>query len=232
MNDDLWEWIREAGFEDRRDAGLQLAERLAPLRTDDPIVLGLPRGGVPVAAEIARALAAPLDVVVSRKIGAPGQSELAIGAVAPGVQFIEPYYIQVFGLSEPDQERLAARAREEMEARIRRFRGEDGLPDVKDKTAILVDDGIATGATALAAIRAVRKEKPRRIVVGAGVCPPETAERLREEADEVVCILEPEPFGAVGLWFRHFEQVTDDEVLALLEQARRSRREVVPAAQL
>lgn len=219
----MFGWTRESGYADRREAGRVLAGLLARYRHERPIVLGLPRGGVAVAAEIAGALGAPLDVLVARKVGAPTQPELAIGAVAPGVQFFHPHYVRLLRLSARDQDRLAARARDEMDRRIRRFRGDGGLPDVKGRTVILVDDGVATGATALAGIRALRKADPKRIVVAVGVCPPETVAQLEEEADEVVCPLQPEPFEAVGLWFGQFDQVTDDEVVDLLNVARKEQ---------
>jgi putative phosphoribosyl transferase len=210
------------GFIDRRDAGRRLAERLAAYRRERPIVLGLPRGGVVVADEVARALEAPLDVLVARKVGAPQQPELAIGAVAPGgVRFFEPYYVRVLNLSQDDLDRLAEAETREMERRIVSFRGHDDVPAVQDRTVILVDDGVATGATALAAIEALRKASAGRIVLAAAVCPPDVAEHLREKADEVVCLAEPEPFIAVGAWFRHFEEVSDDEVRAILEGSRR-----------
>jgi predicted phosphoribosyltransferase len=210
---------QRAIFRDRLEAGERLAAELDAYRREQPLVLGLPRGGVPVAAIVARALGAPLDVLVARKIGAPGHEELALGAVAPGgVEVFDDDLVDFLGLSPEQCEELARRARAEMGRRIERFRGADApeLPDVRDRTVILVDDGLATGATAQAGIRALRKAGARRVVLAAGVGPPETARALRAEADEVVCLVTPEPFYAVGLWFRHFDQVTDDEVADLL----------------
>lgn len=218
-------------FEDRREAGRRLAARLRTYRSERPTVLGLPRGGVVVADEIARALGAPLDVMVARKVGAPTQPELAIGAVAPGgVRFFEPYYVRVLNLSQDDLDRLAEAEAREMERRIIAYRGHDSIPEVEGRTAILVDDGVATGATALAAIQALRQVAPARIVLAAAVCPPDVAERLREDADEVVCLAAPEPFLAVGACFRRFDEVSDEQVRAILEEGRRRMQGTSPDA--
>ena len=209
-------------FRDRRDAGRQLARLLMPYRAAHPLVLGLPRGGVVVAYEIARTLQAPLDVIVARKIGAPQQPELAIGAVAPGgVVFFYPYTLRALGISPELARQLAEREQQELERRIRRYRGDQSMPDVHGRTVIVVDDGLATGATALAAVRALRRQHPRRIVLAAGVCAPETAETLEPEVDDLVCVAMPEDFVAVGQWYDDFRPVTDEEVIALLEDARR-----------
>lgn len=212
-------------FEDRQDAGRRLADQLEQYRDQNPIVLGLPRGGVVVGYEIAQALEAPLDVIVARKLGAPMQPELGIGAVAPGgIMLIDESTIQALGLTENDIARVAAQERQEMERRLRRYRHEPGLPDVAGRTVILVDDGLATGVTAFAAIRAVRQGKPARIVLAVAVCALETAEAIRREVDDLVCVSVPERFRAVGLWYRQFEQNTDEQVIQLLDRARSSER--------
>lgn len=210
-------------FRDREDAGRRLAERLLRYREENPVVLALPRGGVPVGAEISRALEAPLDVIVARKLGAPGQPELAIGAVAPGgVRLVNERVVRWLGIPEDWIERAAEKELAEVERRMRRFRGEWPAPEIRDRTAILVDDGIATGMTARAAIQAVRAEEPRRIVLAAPVCARETAEKLSQETDEFVCPEIPDDLWAIGLWYRDFHQVPDEEVVRLLEEARKN----------
>ena len=206
-------------FEDRRDAGRQTAGRLEKYRDSDVVVLALPRGGVPVAYEIARALGARLDVIVARKLGAPMQPELGVGAIAPGVMLLNEHTIGRLGLTEADLAPTVQREREEMKRRLYRYRG-DGLPDVEGRTVILVDDGLATGVTASAAIRAVRRLRPEAVVLAIPVCAPETAATLADEVEEVVCVSTPEQFVAVGAWYSDFEQTSDAEVIELLEEAR------------
>ncbi|HZT43275.1 MAG TPA: phosphoribosyltransferase [Chthonomonadaceae bacterium] len=207
-------------FDDRQDAGRQLAAKLMPYRDQDPIVLALPRGGVVVGFEIAEALRAPLDVLVARKLGAPGQPELGIGAIATGgVIVLDALAVRYLGISQPELDRMTAAETREMERRLQLYRGDRPAPAVEDKTAILVDDGLATGVTARAALRSLRQLHPRRIVLAVPVCAPQTAEAIRPEVEDLVCLLQPEQFRAVGLWYRDFDQVPDSEVIALLQRA-------------
>jgi putative phosphoribosyl transferase len=212
-------------FRDRHDAGRQLVEHLMRYKDENPVVLALPRGGVAVGYEIARALGAPLDVIVARKIGAPFQPEFGIGAIAPGgVRVIDERSVRALGISPDELEEITARESEEMTRRIQEYRGLDAsgsMPDVRDRTVILVDDGLATGVTARAAIMAIKQERPRRLVLAMPVCAPQTAEALRAEVNEVVCLALPEDFRAVGLWYENFEQLTDEQVIELLRRARR-----------
>jgi len=209
-------------FEDRASAGRLLAQDLLAYKKDNPTVLALPRGGVVVGYEIARALNAPLDVIVARKLGAPGHEELGIGAIAPGgVRVLDEMAVQWLGITEAQLQRVMARETEEMNRRLRLYRGERPLPDVKNRTVILVDDGLATGVTARAAILSLRQQQPRRLVLAVPVCAAETAERLRQEVDDLVCASIPPYFRAVGIWYHRFEQTTDQEVIDLLDRAAR-----------
>jgi putative phosphoribosyl transferase len=206
-------------FRDRRAAGRHLAQRLVPLGLESPVVLGLARGGVPVAAEVAVALGSPLEVFVARKVGAPGHEELGIGAVAEGLD--EPVIsgrASDLGISAADVQRLAAFARQEMERRVVLYRGSRPLPSLAHRDVVLVDDGLATGVTAEAALRAVRAQGPNRLVLAAPVCSPGTAARLSRVADDIVCAQLPSRFVAVGHWYVNFSQTTDDEVLDLLRR--------------
>ena len=213
-------------FEDRVDAGRQLAERLAAYAEERPVVFALPRGGVPVGAEVSRSLGAPLEVIVSRKLGAPGQPEFGIGAVAPGgVRVLNERAVRALGIEEDYLEMISARELAEAERRLRLFRGDRPYPDLERRTAILVDDGLATGVTARAALLALRRMNPRRLVLAVPVCALQTAELLRPEADDLICLLAPDNLEAVGLWYRNFEQTSDEEVVRLLEEIRLSREQ-------
>lgn len=209
------------GFRDRTDAGKQLADRLRPLGLSVPIVLGLPRGGVPVAFEVAIALGAPLEVFVARKIVVPWYPEMGIGAIAEGCgSVVDQASLQALHLSTGDFERLVSDERLELQRRVRRYRDDRPLPDLAGRDVILVDDGVATGGTAEAALRSLCSRQPGRLTLGVPVCPRTTAARLRDVADCVVSVLSPKDFHAVGLWYEDFTQTTDDEVLHLLERSR------------
>jgi putative phosphoribosyl transferase len=208
-------------FRDRHDAGRRLAAELrAYANRPDVIVLALPRGGVPVGYEVAKELGAPLDVFVVRKLGLPWHEELAMGAIASGgVRVLDHGLLRVARVSDADLARVTATEQAELERRERQYRGDRPFPDVRGKTVILVDDGLATGATMRAAVEALRQEGPARIVVAVPVAAPETCDAMREAADEVVCAETPEPFRAVGLWYDDFSQTTDEEVHELLDRA-------------
>jgi putative phosphoribosyl transferase len=216
------------GFENRVEAGSRLARRLsAYAKRTDVIVLGIPRGGVPVAFEVAAALGAPLDVFVSRKLGVPGQEELAFGAVASGgVRVLDHELIDAVGISNADVERITANVRKEVERREKVYRGSRQPLVIEGKTAILVDDGIATGSSMRAAIEALRQMNPARLVVAVPVAPFSTCRRLRSEVDEFVCLNTPESFFAIGQFYEDFSQVSDEEVTDLLQRA--SRRSASP----
>ena len=204
-------------FENRRKAGQALAQRLAEYGSET-LVFALPRGGVPVAVEVAQALDAELDVFVVRKLGAPGQPELALGAVASsGVQVLNDALISRIGVSEAELEKVAEGERQELQRREQLYRGERAAPNIKGRTVVLVDDGLATGASMRAAVAAVRQAEPAKLVVAVPVAAPDTCEALSEEVDKVVCVATPTPFYGVGRWYTDFRQVTDDEVRALLE---------------
>jgi predicted phosphoribosyltransferase len=208
-------------FRDRREAGRLLAAQLAEYANRPGVlVLALPRGGVPVGFEVARALGAPLDVFLVRKLGVPGREEFAMGAIATGgVRILNEELVRALGIPDQVIEAIAAREQEEMARRERLYRGDRQAPDVRDRTVILVDDGLATGATMQAAIKALRQQHPARIVVAAPVAAPETCDVLKSEADDVVCAVTPEPFHAVGLWYDDFSQTTDEEVRDLLARS-------------
>ena len=210
-------------FIDREDAGRTLVEALAGYAgRDDVIVLGLPRGGVPVAAVVAGALRAPLDVLVVRKLGAFGQAELAIGAIAPGVRFVDEALRTRSGTSRDALAHVEAAERAELSRRERVYRGTRSPPRLEGRTVLVVDDGIATGATMIAAARSVRASHPARVVLVAPVASPETVARLQLEADAVIVPVQSERCVAVGQWYRDFPQVSDAEVVASLASPARS----------
>jgi putative phosphoribosyl transferase len=206
-------------FEDRRQAGRELAALLSDYAgRNDVVVLGLPRGGVPVAFEVARALRAPLDVFIVRKLGAPGQHELAIGAIASGgVRVMNDDIVRWYGLTEAAIDEMAAQESIELDRRERLYRGDRPLIDVAGRTVVLVDDGLATGSTMKAAVRAIRMRGPARVIVAVPVGAPESCKEFERIADAVVCARAPQPFSAVGLWYRDFSQTTDEEVRELLQ---------------
>jgi putative phosphoribosyl transferase len=208
-------------FRDRADAGRQLAARLEGYANrPDVLVLALPRGGVPIGYEVARALQAPLDVFLVRKLGVPGHEELAMGALATGgVRVLNEDVVRALGIPEDVIDEVAAGQQQELGRRERAYRDDRPVAEVRGRTVILVDDGLATGSTMRAAVAALRQRRPARIVVAVPVGSADTCAELREEADEVVCARTPEPFYAVGLWYDDFAQTTDDEVRDLLAKA-------------
>jgi putative phosphoribosyl transferase len=211
-------------FRDREQAGRVLAQKLGRYaEVPGVVVLGLPRGGVPVAFEVAQALHAPLDVFVVRKLGLPGHEEFAMGAIATGGVIVMNPDVRAFDIPQAAIEAVVARERTELARREAAYRGNRPPRAIDDRVAILVDDGLATGSTMLAAARAVKLGHPRQVVVAVPVAAAETCRTLRGEVDDVVCSMTPEPFRAVGLWYDDFSQVTDAEVRALLDAAWRSR---------
>jgi putative phosphoribosyl transferase len=210
-------------FRDRKYAGRALAKRLALFAgRRDVTVLALPRGGTPVAYEVAKALHAPLDVLVVRKLGVPWNPEFAMGAIASGGErLIDDMLTRELGISTRDVEEVASNEAYELERRERVYRGGRPAPDLRGRTVILVDDGLATGSTMRVAVRAVRRQSPARVVVAAPVAAPEACELLRGEADEVVCAEMPDPFLGVGRWYLDFSQTSDEEVCRLLDDANR-----------
>lgn len=207
-------------FRDRTEAGRALADQLSAHRGTDVLVLGIPRGGVVVGAEIARRLEAQLDIVVARKLGAPGSPELAVGAVtADGGRFLNDEIILMLGVAESYLDQITAAQMAEAQRREERLRNQRPAAPITGRVVILVDDGVATGATTRAAVRSVRKQNPARLIVAAPVGARDACAMLRREADEMVCPYEPEPFGAVGFFYLHFEPVEDAQVRQLLDEA-------------
>ena len=212
-------------FADRRDAGRRLAALLRDYVDQDPVVLALPRGGVPVAFEVALELVAPLDLMLVRKIGCPGQPELALGALIDGAHPQRVLNADVERAVRPPPGYIDAQVKRELgeiERRRRLYLGDRAPVDVQDRTVLLIDDGVATGATVNAALRGLEQAGVSRLVLGLPVGPPDVVARLAEEADEVVCLATPDPFFAVGVWYRDFTQTTDEEVVRLLAEADRS----------
>ena len=209
-------------FHDRTDAGRVLAADLAAYAgRSDIIVLGLPRGGVPVAYEVARALGAPLDVFLVRKLGLPGQEEFAMGAIASGgIRLINEQVVEAYGISDAEIEAISAAEQRELERRERSYRDGRPLTELEGRTVILIDDGLATGFTMRAAVLAIRLEDPARIVVAVPVAAAETCDEFREIVDDIVCSETPEPFQAVGIWYEDFAQTTDAQVHELLSAAK------------
>lgn len=213
--------MRTPLFSDRRDAGRRLSKQLSHYAEDkDVLVLALPRGGVPVAYEVARSLRAPLDVFLVRKLGVPGHEELAMGAIASGgVRVINDDVVRVLNITEKDIDQVAAREQQEMERRERQYRGDRPPPAIRGRKIILVDDGLATGASMRAAIAAIRTQGPAEIVAAVPTAPPETCRSFESEVDRIICAETPQPFQAVGLWYKDFSQTTDDEVREYLQLA-------------
>jgi len=208
-------------FKDRVTAGRELADALRHYaEREDVVVLGLPRGGVPVALQVAEALGVSLDLMLVRKLGLPGHKELAMGAIATGgSSVLNEDVVRYYNISAEAIEAATAEERQELQRRERLYRGERPVPKLRNRCVILVDDGLATGATMRAAVLALRQQAPARIIVAVPVAPPDTVALLREIVDEIVCLATPEPFWGVGRWYQDFDQTTDAEVRELLAKA-------------
>jgi predicted phosphoribosyltransferase len=219
-------------FRDRREAGRLLAQRLRHYADDpDVLVLALPRGGVPVAFEVARALNAELDVFLVRKLGVPGHEEMAMGAIATGgIRVIDPQLIRALEISERELQDVVRQEEQELARREQLYRGDKPPPRIRGRTVILVDDGLATGASMRAAVAALRQKQPRKLVVAVPIAAPSTCEELGSEVDDIVCAVTPEPFFAVGLWYQDFSQTSDEEVRELLRRAAQERGVVTHSA--
>jgi len=207
-------------FRDREDAGEQLADLLSDLRGENVVVLGVPRGGVEVAAVVARRLGAPLDVVIPRKVGAPGNPELGLGAVAEDVEVLDERLIRVLAVNEKYLRSEIAAQQEEIARRSSAYRGDEPPVPLQGKVVVVVDDGVATGGTAVAALRWARARGAAKVILAVPVAPADAVRRLEEEADEVRVLATPEPFYAVGQWYDSFPQVSDDRVVELLAESR------------
>jgi predicted phosphoribosyltransferase len=215
-------------YRDRSEAGKELATKLSDYKDrDDVLVLALPRGGVPVAFEVAQALGAPLDVFLVRKLGVPGHEELAMGAIATGgVRVLNEEVVNYLRIPQRVIDAIAQTELKELKRRELEYRGNRPEPDVKGKTIILIDDGLATGSTIRAAAQALRQQQPARIVVAVPVSAPQTCDEYRIGVDEIICAATPDPFWGVGLWYHDFSQTTDEEVRELLERARKSEPQI------
>lgn len=212
-------------FADRTDAGIQLVKKLQEYQLHHPVVLAIPRGGVPIGYQLAINLDAPLDLVVIRKLGAPGNPELAIGAIAPGgIKILDEQIIRQYHITEAEITAVEWRERQELERRMREYGRSISLPDIQDKTAIIVDDGLATGITAQAAVVSILHFQPAHLIVAAPICSEDAMMRitqfLRPNQDFIVCLSIPHHFQAISSWYQQFEQVTDEEVVSLLNRAK------------
>lgn len=212
-------------FQDRVDAGKKLAKKLVKFKDQNLIVLALPRGGVSIGFQVAKRLRVPLDVLVVRKLGAPTNPEFGIGAIAPGVKVLDEGAIKSLGLSQDDIKYIESQERAELDRRIREYRGTNAPLDVKEKTVILVDDGLATGITARAAIEAVLKQDPQKLIVAMPVCALDALagirSMLRPMRDDIICLNTPDDFSAVGQWYKTFDQLSDLEVINLLKESQK-----------
>ncbi len=222
--------VQRGHFDDRRTAGRALADELMVYANrPDVIVLALPRGGVPVGYEVALALAVPLDVFIVRKLGVPGHEEFAMGAIASGdVRVLNDAVVRTLNIPNQAIDTVVRREQQELARRERLYRGDRPPPNIRGHAIILVDDGLATGSTMQAAVKALRAQQPSRIVVAVPVAPPGTCAQLRAEVEEVVSLITPEPFHAVGLWYKQFPQTSDEEVRALLERAEQHYEKKIP----
>ncbi len=211
-------------FKDRRDGGKKLAERLGKYKGDDPLILALPRGGIETGYEVARELDAELDVIVVRKLGAPSNPEFGFGAIGAGdTRVINEQTVKRLGLSEDEIERVAEKERKELNRRLEKYRGNRELPGIEGRTVIIVDDGMATGGTAMAAVQTTRAQNPEKLILAVPVSPPDSADKLRDEVDDLICLETPSAFMAVGQWYSRFGQTSDDRVIELLRKAHEGR---------
>jgi predicted phosphoribosyltransferase len=209
-----------ARFADRRDAGRQLAVQLLSLASEHPVVVALPRGGVPVACEVATALHAPLEIVAVRKLGAPHNPEYGIGAIVEdGTRIFDPEALAALAIDGGMLESIVARASEELHRRVVAYRGGRPPMRLRDRTVVVIDDGVATGVTDTAAIRAIRRQRPRRLILAVPVCASDSVARMRKEADEMICLIAPPQLRGVSQWYRDFSQIHDQEVIAALGAA-------------